>query len=76
MKTPQEPHCLGAEDLNASVRKKDKKPYLRPKISIQPLQLDFSLMATSTHVRMGGPGNVPQVEDWEDEGETIKDFDF
>ncbi len=76
MKIPQEIHCLGPEDLNASARKKDKRPYLCPKISIQPIQLDFNLMVTSTHVRTGGPGNVPQVEDWEDSGGTTRDFDF
>lgn len=76
MKIPQTTHFLGAEDLNALVWKKDKRPYLSPKISIQPIQLDFNVMITSTHVRTGGPGNVPQVEDWEDSEGNIKDFDF
>ena len=77
MINPLETRRLGLEDLTASGRKIVKRPYLRPKITILPIQLDFSLMVTSTAVNMGGKDNVIQVEEWDDsEGAINKDFDF
>lgn len=76
MKSPQKDNCPGLQHLNSPEIKKDKLPYLCPEITLHLIQLDFKIMVGSTFIRTGGPGNAPRVEDWEDEGESIKDFDF